>query len=391
MNQERGNLQFMRPETRDTIQYIWSTISKPENYTEFLRKYIEDPKSNFKTFFEKNKKTQASISYNRDYIKNITKLYNYMNTIIKFPTDRLTFQNICSYFGIMAECIQPRGGTLKSFYGKNLPRDNLFSYKYDLCSKFTSLWMYGSQTRETYILKIQKTKECMVVFNVGLRSETPMTKLDQIYNVDECIHTIDEIVKYSQKSKRLILCGHSNGMVSATVMSIILLCFMNNIFREYMISRNILSNEWWNYVSNKVKKIPKPQPILVYGSGGFPVIFTNEQDFIVYYHAIGSNYFHLAAAFTTKNNIYVDRYLEPYKEPESPQNWLFYIFGQSKSNVEKNLSSFLGLNKQTVLKWISSSKKEEWETLHNFRTYRTMITPLICSYSTPIRRNSADF
>ena len=358
-----GSLDFFKKiEHIKQIKEIWGKLSNSETYSKLLNDYILIPKSKFRMEFEQKNQNSDVITYNAKYINSVTKLYNNLNANVKLPSDRLTFQNICAYFGVMTACINPRpeGNVMKSFYGKKLPKNDLLSYDYELLLKFRSLWMLGSMN-DTFILKIKQTNECMVVFNVGQKISYPLFRIDQIFNIDECIRTINEIVAHNKRTKRLIFCGHSNGMASATLMSIIFMCFMDEQFKNYLIKEGKMYKEWWGYVESNVKKIPRKQPILVYGSGGFPVIFTKEEQFIVYYNAIGFNYFHLATGLINKKTVYVDNFMQPYNVENSPENWLFYIFGQVRSKLEikleKNLGKFCGTNVQIKLNNVTRKRR----------------------------------
>ncbi len=137
---------------------------------------------------------------------------------------------------------------------------------------------------------------------------------------------MEEITTLLCDSDQIILCGHSNGMAAATLTSIIFLCFMN---LEYLM--NPLNIDMFdNFREKIIEKLPiydflSTKSLFVVGSGGFPLLFNNEQ-FELYYKFIKGIYIHIVNGIfnETTNKYYIDYFTRPYIDLENKKYGIYY-------------------------------------------------------------------
>ena len=172
----------------------------------------------------------------------------------------------------------------------------------------------------------------MVVFDVGTTTsnEEPLIIVTEVETLIKWINkTLDYMV--DKNVNHILLCGHSNGMASATIIAYLLTYLQyklvyrtNPIYYKWKDSdifikldalhRTLLlkkSEEEEEKKRNKMIIIIKSIKISVIGSGGFPVIFKTKEEFDSFYNSLGKRYLHIGLC---KND---DTYIVPESKQET--------------------------------------------------------------------------
>ena len=169
----------------------------------------------------------------------------------------------------------------------------------------------------------------MVVFDVGTTTsnEEPLIiKEKQLELIAWIERTLDYI--YSENVNHILLCGHSNGMASATIIANILIYLHGSLFNrrakpleamrivtglglvdklDNIYNNLIRTTQTKKEKHDKIKEIK----ISVIGSGGFPVIFKTKEEFDSFYNSLGRRYLHIGLC---KND---DTYIVPESKQET--------------------------------------------------------------------------
>jgi hypothetical protein len=112
------------------------------------------------------------------------------------------------------------------------------------------------------------------------------------------LNWLDNLEELIKDKKQILLCGHSNGMSAATITSFIFLYLsdqLDSVIHDFYIKENKDIFNSLDCLKSKWKKILENIEIFVVGTGGFPVIFTKEIQFIDYYSKLKGKYLHLSS------------------------------------------------------------------------------------------------
>ena len=127
---------------------------------------------------------------------------------------------------------------------------------------------------------------------------------------------LKEIIKYylSKKYKKIVFCGHSNGMSSSVYISYVLSIITSYANPDDVGSDLILTKK--NVEENMIKYLNVPKITDLYkghvdlirsktfvcGTGGFPIIFRTQDEFNNYYSYINGSYVHIVKGIKTLMN-----------------------------------------------------------------------------------------
>ena len=221
-----------------------------------------------------------------------------------------------------------------------------------------------------------------ILSNIG------MVELIQQIHVDMFIEIISILSKYS-KYKFIYLFGHSRGFVMNTIISFVMICYSNITNYNYFKNRNYFEGNieiLYNFVRTRTLTINNTESINVCGTGGFPVLFKNIDDFKIYYDAIDGRYLHIISSLLQEPNIsYVDSIV--YK---GLINYKYFIYSTNLYSI--NLSKLIcyeGIavnnvatenqdknHSSNINRLINCSNYESQftrESLHDYRVYRDIL------------------
>lgn len=109
----------------------------------------------------------------------------------------------------------------------------------------------------------------------------------------------------TNRINRILLCGHSNGMSAATIVAFILLYIKDQqiirLFPE--IYKN--NKEVFDYLDSIREKwmILKNIELFVVGTAGFPVLFSTQEQFNLFYKMMGGRYLHIVSSHLPYDNL----------------------------------------------------------------------------------------
>jgi hypothetical protein len=196
------------------------------------------------------------------------------------------------------------------------PRQNL-QYLKDQ-SMVSNCFIFGC---EKTIQFFQSNQTLVICFNTG-SIHYPNGDLVYIQNMAKFILFLEnlkqELIVIKGTTREIpiniVLCGHSNGMASATIISMALLYLQildetilqqfHTIFMKYIQDNSKLLESDDNKLFD-VLKLLKPEwsssilnncNLYVVGSGGFPVIFFKEEQFRLYYNLLRGRYLHCVSS-----------------------------------------------------------------------------------------------
>jgi hypothetical protein len=239
---------------------------------------------------------------------------------------------MCMYLGVTGEVIRARKSIRlteenrthfrQSYYGKHISTGRL--YNYELLYYSSDCWVPGC-TGNYFIFRVTPTR-FLIVFNIGHRRK--IFKLEESKSkwiaIRNFLQRISEIVQMG--AEEILLCGHSNGMASATFNAFLLICLARPDIGEYFINQGIIDplflenyqefTEWFklNNIEDK---------LVVCGTSGFPVLFRTEEQFQVFYQAIRERYLHIGLATHSPEGLTMDTYMAPVDPPRSIWESLF--------------------------------------------------------------------
>jgi hypothetical protein len=152
-------------------------------------------------------------------------------------------------------------------------------------------------TNKTYLLKLDNI--IILFFPLGYVS-SPLIITEEKH-IENFINWLNNIKPFIEENKQLLLCGHSNGMSSAVKISFIFLFLANKIDLTKEIFQHIFCNNkklfdqleliksQWTFLQNI--------DIYVTGTGGFPVLFYESNQFEEYYNLMSGKYLHIVSGF----------------------------------------------------------------------------------------------
>lgn len=328
-----------------------------------------------------------------------------------YPPHMIEFyQNImCAYLGIMGEVIHhiddPRETVLKyaqtpvgksrlsrSFYGS---KSESKSFSYDLMDISYECWTPGCEGNY-FIFRVSPV-EYVVVFNIGYRKRIDTMEVSQ-QDMTYLIKFIGKILGLLfSGAKRILLCGHSNGMVSATLTSVLLMCLADPTFASEFADRDILSYSLYQNVFQQYDPtlfVGIVDHLCVCGTGAFPLLFDDLQLFDYYFQTLKGRYLHVGLALKqeilNKTDLWVDYHMRPYTSTPPIYNYLYHIYSypygyfldtvkKSKKRVGHITNALPEYVEYEGINVGTGFFKDEFEfELHMFNFYRVLLAPIFC-------------
>jgi hypothetical protein len=334
---------------------------------------------------------------------------------------------MCSYLGIMGEVINnidvfpqqilnysqtPKGKTrmTQSFYGKASSNLQKF-YTYELLDVSNECWTPGC-AGTYFIFEISPT-EYVIVFNVGFRRQISEIELSN-RNIQYFNKFLGKILGLVHRgAERILLCGHSNGFVSATLTSIMLMCLSDPTFASVFADKDILTRSLYQNVYglyNPELFFGLTDKLCVCGTAGFPVLFDDPETFDYYFQTLNGRYLHIGLALKQESmgkvDLWVDYFMHPqsqrkvggiYLDDQTPLNNYFYHiysypYGYFLDTINKkpfykvgdidehvlyaepDLVEYDGLNQEDT----QFFKEEYTFEMHMFNFYRVLLAPIFC-------------
>lgn len=355
---------------------------------------------------------------------------NLIELNINHPPHTIEFYRnmMCAYLGIMGEVIRnvdekskdvlryaqtTKGKTRlsKSFYGKS--SEPYLSFTYELVDVSHDCWTPGCAG--TYFIFKINPSEYIIVFNIGHRERIASTELTS-NNIQHLIKFVGKILGLLfSGAEKIVLCGHSNGMVSATFTSVLLMCLSDYAFAYEFAQRGILKNE----IYNDVYKYYDPSlffgitdKLCVCGTAGYPILFNEPQLFEYYFNALKGRYLHIGLGLKDHLNLPVELWVDYHMRPQSREpifvfggmyksatpihNYMYHIYSypygyfldtvhikKSMFDLQRNghvlharpeFVDYDGLNRENTLFFENEYESE----LHMFNFYRALLSPVFC-------------
>ena len=222
----------------------------------------------------------------------------------------------------------------KLFFGKNIDPNNKVPIR--IIDYYTHECIVLGCKGKIYIFK--KDNEIIVCFNVGEVVDIGKDNMnDLIVKFIEWYKKVN-LIFIDPYLTRITFCGHSNGMVAATLFSLMFTliesddindCFIKSGFIDnYNIDKDIIQEiKTYNVGKNK---------ICVCGGGGFP-IFNNIECFIKYYNYINGRYLHYAnidIIEDEKVSGVFDNFLIPFDEDSNNKNFKVILYATYNKKIE---------------------------------------------------------
>lgn len=234
---------------------------------------------------------------------------------------------------------------------------------------------------------------------------------------------LKKLIKYylSDKYKKIVFCGHSNGMTSSVYISYVL-----SIVTYYANPTDEACKTFYS----KIQKINKPEELnipkitnlykgyvdiirsktFVCGTGGFPIIFRTQDEFDNYYNYINGNYVHIVKGIKTlmdkkvviglkksiekKEALLIDYYTLPnYKKCFHPPvakdhqfknfNTILFIDDRINKNIDyrnlletdENNIEYIRVLPHTKPHMCPVKAQDYYNELHIFKYYRNILVP----------------
>lgn len=270
------------------------------------------------------------INYINKYLKYKKKYVNmkYGGEIFKIPFQNIDYYDntpphqipmyrsmINIYLGIMGKVLSFNDNPHNQNNQKILPTDNEQIFETSITYKNKDEYLFYFQDEPIVFdekknnLKYIPKSLNIYCFIIGCTSTIHMFNLDNLlivcfidgyveitfHNIilDNLLNWLDNLEELIKDKKQILLCGHSNGMSAATITSFILLYLSDKldlIIHDFYIKQNKKIFNSLDCIKSKWKKILENIEIFVVGTGGFPVIFTEEIQFIDYYSKLKGQY-----------------------------------------------------------------------------------------------------
>jgi hypothetical protein len=118
---------------------------------------------------------------------------------------------------------------------------------------------------------------------------------------------LDQLLKILNTNtiNRIILCGHSNGMSSATIVAFMLLYIKNKKLIKLFPKIYKNNKEVFDYldsIRNKWDKLNNIE-LFVVGTAGFPVLFSTQKQFNLFYKMLSGRYLHIVMSRKPYSNV----------------------------------------------------------------------------------------
>jgi len=128
----------------------------------------------------------------------------------------------------------------------------------------------------------------------------------------------EEFLEFLQKIiidhtiSQIILSGHSNGMVSATITAFLLLSIVHNDYRE---ASSKIIGSWDEKIQEWSARYTIPLSMFVVGTGGSPCLFTSQSEFKDFYNQLHGRYVHVVSGAIIPIGDQGIPYLDYYSSP----------------------------------------------------------------------------
>lgn len=344
------------------------------------------------------------------------------------PPHKIDFyQNMmCVYLGIMGEVIhhidEPSKTILKyaqtsagksrlseSFYGQTTRAIPPKSFTYELVDVSEECWTPGCDGTY-FIFKVSPT-EYTIVFNIGHRERVSTTELSK--------HQTEYFIKFIGKflglllsgAERIVFCGHSNGMVSATLTTFMLMCLSDATFASVFADSGIMTHSLYEDVYQQYDPslfFGIIDSLCVCGTGAYPILFSEPEMFNYYFQTLNGRYLHVGLGLKQEILNQVDLWVDYHMRPHDKErkwggfyvlatplyNFLYHVYSYPYgyfldtvrikkllkteytghiSRADPDLVEYEGINTGTGF------FKHEYEfELHMFNFYRVLLTHVFC-------------
>ena len=212
---------------------------------------------------------------------------------------------------------------------------------------------------------VSNNNKLIITFGGGKTYSKYYRTFKNIKDLQNLIHFLDHLKQIIETKDidEILLCGHSNGMSSATITSFILLYLKLNgeefvqfctLFNIYIQNNSKViepiddptKDQLFDYL-NRVKSdwvvITQNIKIFVVGTGGIPVIFFTEEQFSTYYNLLNGRYLHLASKInnqlTTDTSLSIEGILQKISDINRKTN-LKLLFLEQTVKYPIKLSQF---------------------------------------------------
>lgn len=331
---------------------------------------------------------------------------------------------VCRYIGVMGEVIKFNNLTAiekqkkrlrRSFYGREMhifedeKDENGFSfgrsYEYTLILYEQKCWVPGCGGNY-FIFDISPKshpdfiplKKFMVVFNTGgvefVPNATITYKKERNAFIDFLTNIYDLILNYD--ADEIVLCGHSNGMSSATFTAFLLIIVSayienNDSLLDFFYSEGLINKEIFNLIDvilemfgdNLEWLVGIRNKLVVCGTGGFPILFQTFEQFSAFTQEIGGRYIHIGLGY---GNIPIE--IDPFMAPLTERfkgvtctlyNFIFYIYTypEHPSNLDPRQSYYAGSG-DISRPDIFFRERDVSRYLHEFELYRRTLAWHFC-------------
>ena len=145
--------------------------------------------------------------------------------------------------------------------------------------------------------------EIIVCFGVG-STDSNMIIVDMPIMFQKWLDQL-LIILNTNRINRILLCGHSNGMSAATIVAFILLYIKDQQIIRLFPEIYEHNKELFNYLDSIRKKwtILKNIELFVVGTAGFPVLFSTQEQFNLFYEMMGGRYLHIVSSHLPYDNL----------------------------------------------------------------------------------------
>ena len=212
-------------------------------------------------------------------------------------------------------------------------------------------------------------KLAIICFGIGVIENTYPVIITNVNLFLIWLETIRDIVI---NCNQILLCGHSNGMNAATICTFILLYLKNNSFMSEFTEFVELNKELFTEL-NKIKDkwvFLENIELFIIGTGGFPCLFTNENQFKIFYDLLDGKYLHIVLADYDSNKL--DGHIAPlYVGPYTFNNYKIAVY-RSKTKGYTTCEDKIIFTKSDA---ITFNNIDESLSLHELSTYRNTLWP----------------
>ncbi len=238
----------------------------------------------------------------------------------------------------------------KQSYMPSMPsmpyKTNFVDFRFKLIYNYNSCIINGCMSG---ILLFEVDDKLIINFNIGQVVHSNVIDCTIINNF---LSEVKDIIT-DEKYNMILLCGHSNGMSSATALSYVLMCYETNNFKKLI-----------NY-ETKFDGLNICHKICICGTAGFPIIFEEEKEFITYYNFYKGRYLHIVSGNITGDICFIDAYATYKLKKLRNYKYDLYIKRQtSYLSTDNDVMCYHG----TIINGISSNNDENNHKIIKFLT-----------------------